>query len=680
MKSHGLEPRGGMRSIPTTQALAFLGAILLFWYSIRSYTGSGWLAFAFAAPLYYASIWRLVARIQPDFLAAALALVSVSLLILIASRPGVRLLWIALTLAVFTAYLVRPTYVFLVALIPVMGVVLRLALENRRLARSLFMGLGLLAATALPFLSFSTLRWVLVGDFGLVSFGGYNLIGVTASLLDQDLVDELSRNQALAEDILRDREGRNWSPMPLGGDTGIWYSQHNPNVWRISAVHAARRLQVDGPSDDPGDLVTPHPSMAVNRVFKQLSWDIIRKKPLHYAHWVRYTLAQTLTRTTEEPGVRWPAILIAVSLPVALFLRRAGLAPERSDAAQRRDRLLALLALGLAFFAVHATTVALVNLTYSRFLYAAALLLPPVLCGVLFEIWRSISTTLAQRGVHKLVVGSVVAFVLVMVAAPSARHLYRGAVTRTTIESVSNWLSRNARALDHRTIATETPALKVRARGDQRHILVPLQFHSRELSELSPSSLDLADYEVFPQSRLDGPRGDFYTDRIERVGTTSILVFEPQVFRRTGPAVVILSHPWRAYGARAQGKTTTPHPISWRRRAKRRLRTTLPSRFWAGQVISLDATLSPEQVRDCELRLDAERVELYANRRGIQRPLYMTPRKILKNRRAELLFECPDAAQVLPEPTVSVIRWLPSRQSRKASVEDVKAPAGPTAD
>jgi hypothetical protein len=79
MKSHGLEPRGGMRSIPTTQALAFLGAILLFWYSIRSYTGSGWLAFAFAAPLYYASIWRLVARIQPDFLAAALALVSVSI-------------------------------------------------------------------------------------------------------------------------------------------------------------------------------------------------------------------------------------------------------------------------------------------------------------------------------------------------------------------------------------------------------------------------------------------------------------------------------------------------------------------------------------------------------------------------------------------------------------------------
>ncbi|MCP4202353.1 MAG: hypothetical protein GY769_10505 [bacterium] len=648
------------RRIPPTQALVFLAAVLLLWLSIRVYTGSAWLALAFVSPLYYASIWRIVDRIQPDFLAAALALVSVSLLLLVASRPRTRLLWIALTLSVFATYLVRPGYVFLVALIPLMGVLLRLAYANRRLASSLILGLGLLAATALPFLSFNLLRWTLVGDFALVSFGGYNLIGVTASLLDRSLVDGLSRNRDLADDILRDRELKGWQPMPLGGDILVWHSQHNFNIYRIAVGHAAAGIQTQRASDDLADRRTPHIQIETNRVLKRLSWDIIRKKPLHYAQWVRDTVVVSMLRTVAEPGIRWPAILTALSLPFGLRLRRAGAYSTDSETTRKTDRLLVLSVLGLTFFLLHAILVALVDLPYPRFFYAMVLLLPSVLCGVLFEIWRSIDNGLRRRGVSGSVLRISVVPALALVLVPNAMHLYRGAVSQTTAEAASLWIRKTAGFLSQRTVATETSPLNLKARESEGPALVPLELHWHELSEPPPLSLDLADFEVFPESRLDGPDRHFYLSRIERIDARNVATLEAQLFRRRGPTLVVLAHPWRVYGGRAGGKVPTLHPVAWSRRTKQGLQAGLPSRFRAGQVISLDVSLSWEQIPDCELTLGGEKVELHAYRRSQHRPSLMTPRTLLATDTTSLLFECPDSALMSPEPAVSVIRWLPT--------------------
>ena len=47
-------------------------------------------------------------------------------------------------------------------------------------------------ASLLPFLAWSALRWFVVGHFGLVSFGGYNIIGIAGQFLQKDSTTQLS--------------------------------------------------------------------------------------------------------------------------------------------------------------------------------------------------------------------------------------------------------------------------------------------------------------------------------------------------------------------------------------------------------------------------------------------------------------------------------------------------------
>lgn len=376
------------RKVPAIHALVFLASILLFWWSVRMYTGSPWLAFAMATPLPYLGIWELVRRVQPDFLAAALALVTVSFLILLATRPRRALIWAGLTIALFLTYQVRPGYLFLVALLPLMGPVLRIA-QGESPRRLLRFGLGLLGATILPLLLFCGVRWFAVRDFGLVSFGGHASIGIAASFLDRNVVNSLDRNKGLANDILKRRRSREMKLIPLGGDTLAWHGQHNENVWRIAVPEAHARVAAARERQRPGKPPLRDTTIEVNQRLTQLSVDIFRRKPLHYLKWVRDSFLFCLNRALADEWIRWPAILIALSVPFALL---AGAGPRllgmQSRDLERRRRFLALAALGLGFFLAHALLVILVDVPYQRFVYGMTLLLPPVLCGALFELWR----------------------------------------------------------------------------------------------------------------------------------------------------------------------------------------------------------------------------------------------------------------------------------------------------
>jgi hypothetical protein len=155
--SHARHSYRVFRKIPTVHAVVFLASILVFWWSVRVYTGSPWLAFAMATPLLHAAIWSPVRRVQPDFLAAALALSTVSLLISLAKRPRV-LIWTGMTLALFLTYQVRPAYLFLVALVPRVGPLLRRVAAGVSPRRSSRFAIHLLAATLLPLLLFCSVR------------------------------------------------------------------------------------------------------------------------------------------------------------------------------------------------------------------------------------------------------------------------------------------------------------------------------------------------------------------------------------------------------------------------------------------------------------------------------------------------------------------------------------------
>lgn len=203
-----------LRPVPLIQVLLYFGSLLLFWSAVKRASGSGWLAWAAVFPLPWAGIMTLGNHVLPDFLAGTAAVVAVSCLLMLVVGPSRAVWWAGLATAVFFAFQLRPAAVFLVALIPLLALALKWLFGERN-ARTLQKWVATVAAvTFLPFLLFCSWRWIAVGHFGVVSFGGPNQAGMAANFLDPQLVRELPpEHRRLARIILRGRRQRGWETM-----------------------------------------------------------------------------------------------------------------------------------------------------------------------------------------------------------------------------------------------------------------------------------------------------------------------------------------------------------------------------------------------------------------------------------------------------------------------------------
>jgi hypothetical protein len=389
-----MESRLGM--VPTLQAVLYLSAVLLFWLAIWRYTDSRWLALAAATPLPYAHIFGLVNILQPDLLAAAAALAAVSFLLLLERRPASVVLWAAFTLALFTSYQLRPANVFLVVLAPVIAAILRWSgapLPWRSVLR--WAGFVALAA-ALPYLAFATLRWVKVGHFGLVSFGGTNLSAAAACFLDHDLVRELPEDSRLAaRKALAARRRAGFQPLRRGDDTAKWFEeQYNENLWRIMRPGARalldrerrRAREATAVGEEPPRLDPRPDQVVINARLGELSEQIILRRPGLYLQWVRDSFGFGLRQLGDRPWVFWPATLIVLALPVSWVI---GARSRRTDGGGRSDvRPFGLFLVGVLYFVANLLLLALVTFPFARYFAGAVLLLPSVLCVELFELGR----------------------------------------------------------------------------------------------------------------------------------------------------------------------------------------------------------------------------------------------------------------------------------------------------
>lgn len=371
-----------MTVIPKIHAAVFFVAVLVFWFAVRAWSGSAWLALAAATPLISAPVLFLAPRIQPDFPAAGLALIAVSLLLRLARRPRRIVLWILITLIVFATYQARPAYVFLIPFVPAMGWVLRACNEGRLKLAQAPWAAGLALAMVLPFLVFANARKEMVGHFGLVAFTGFNLIGITASFLDDEIIETLPpERRELAESILRQRTARGWEPMTLDGDTRIWQEQFNTNTWRIS-ISKARRMekQYAQKARQRGES-RRFQDIEVNDRLLSLSETIIRQRPHLYLKWFRDGVLVGLRDILRYPWVFGPLFALLGALPIALAKRRAKHALNL--------RLLGLLLLCGSYAIIHLLLVVVVSIPIDRYLVTIALLVPTALCSLLFSLWKA---------------------------------------------------------------------------------------------------------------------------------------------------------------------------------------------------------------------------------------------------------------------------------------------------
>ena len=197
------------RAVPACQFLLHVVAVLLFWRGLRALIPPTWASMLVASVLLYSNVHlRYVSTLAPDCLASSTSIAAVAGLLIVGVGRGSKWHWAWLTAAVAAAYHLRPAYVFLVPLIPLLGGLLgclagRPGIGGR--PRWRLVG-GLLLVTAVPLMAYSSLRGMAIGRFGLVSFGGNNFAGVMTVFLTPELEPRLPREvRPLATAVLKQR-------------------------------------------------------------------------------------------------------------------------------------------------------------------------------------------------------------------------------------------------------------------------------------------------------------------------------------------------------------------------------------------------------------------------------------------------------------------------------------------
>ena len=137
------------------------------------------------------------------------------------------------------------------------------------------------------------------------------------------------------------------------------------------------------------------------------------------------------------------------------------------------------------------------------------------------------------------------------------------------------------------------------------------------LTALPPSSLDLADAEIFPLART---REEPYRRRRDRVAEACRVEIRPRLFRSRGTPLLLLFHPWTASGP--------PVRIALERSGETSVSAPLPSGLAAGEVLWLELVRPARERSTASVLLQpgGQTLPLAFAGRQARRERFVTPR------------------------------------------------------
>ncbi len=310
------------QAIPAVQLAVHFLAVAFLDFVLRRFGATPWQAFAVATGFLYTVLNDLgVSYLLTDSLAKSMAAFTVGFLLWTSVSPRRLDLWIGLAVSLAATYQIRPAYLFLIPLTPLLGIALLRLQSSWRGTPFCWRasGLALCGVALVPFLGFCLLRWTLVGHFGLVSFTGCNLVGVAGEWIDQPMIDtELPEAwRPLAQEILEGRKRmRLESPYRRGGlDMYVWERNHLATVVQI-AYPAAKRLYGDD-------------HVLVDRQLSGLSKQILWLRKGAYLRFLIYNLRDGAWPSSCKTGFVFAGAALTGFLPVR---------SPRAGASSRRDR------------------------------------------------------------------------------------------------------------------------------------------------------------------------------------------------------------------------------------------------------------------------------------------------------------------------------------------------------
>ncbi|MBF0143803.1 MAG: hypothetical protein HQL59_10155 [Magnetococcales bacterium] len=424
---------GSYSWVAIVQLLMYEFSVLLFFIALLRAGFSAFGAVASVLPLVFTD--DLFGYIAPEALSSPFVLISLSMVIFIkfdSSRFSTivrRGMWLVLVVAVAVIYHGRPSSLPYLIIIPFFAVFLEffsgwnlgLRIQWKPLVGVFF---RYLSATFLPYLGYCVFRLIIVGHFGLVSYGGSTAIGVTAPLLKAETIPLLSAElrplagamlQAKADNraILNalpgarefdDEEMKKYGNiMEAAYETYGMIKRHTLGrvIWEDLSPDATvfgfpihNYYKMVAHYDDYRVLVGWKPAVVlfggdrteINKIFTRLASELIVLYPVEYARWVISGLAASWSRMCRR--VTFDGYLMLLFLPLAMVNFIAAESGGMKPACRVLNREVGFtLVLAAAVFVPLSLLLALVTMPLDRYVDVTATFVPTF---VALLMWRMV--------------------------------------------------------------------------------------------------------------------------------------------------------------------------------------------------------------------------------------------------------------------------------------------------
>jgi hypothetical protein len=363
------------------QGLLHVAASLVFYVGARAgNVGSvGAFALATAALLSQSGLYHL-RLLMPESAAIACLLIAFGLT-LAASRSAAafRSLIVPIAMLAGIAYLLRPSHLPAIAIIPAIYWLFAMRAGQRATLRAAVLAVAL----AVPFLVQSAIRLNAVGDFNVTSYGGYQMSPLAGFMLTPDLVARLpERVQPTARAILSVRERGE-------ADGSVARTPLNSTGERSFASAALGYFDIYARSYDTllyfGILPLRERGetwVAFNRRLMDFSLATVTAAPAQWLAWVGGASARVIGRALVTNATMIVAGLLLLIAGAVAVLRRRPLDGACADAA-------AVSVIALGWLACTAPLTVLVTFPAVRYIDTAGLLLPAIPLVLALNLMRA---------------------------------------------------------------------------------------------------------------------------------------------------------------------------------------------------------------------------------------------------------------------------------------------------
>ena len=301
------------QAIPWVHLAMLWPAVFLLDFAVRRFGASPWQAFAVSSGFMYGAIQQLytIPSVLTEVPATLVAGMAIACLFLIVVNPRNIGGWLGLTFFLAASYHIRPAYLFMIPSVPCLGIVL-VRVRAKCMGEPFVwekMLLGLLSISVLPFLAYCSLRWMVVRDFALVSFGGVQSVGLAAELLEAKMIEsDLSeRFRPFAQEILKGRKERGLIPAFPDGwwvDMRSYENNFSANIHSIAKPSARRLFGED--------------AVVRNREMARFSREVMAIRKGKYLLWTAHFWLWTMLKVAR----RYWILQAAIPIMLVLFATR----------------------------------------------------------------------------------------------------------------------------------------------------------------------------------------------------------------------------------------------------------------------------------------------------------------------------------------------------------------------